>query len=77
MPSLQLRNFAGSATRRTRLHVVGACTLSPTIRDAKRCKRFQNSARWRPWAYYTNSCVLGLSMRGVEGRAAAVFASVL
>ena len=41
MPSFRPRRLAGSATRQTRLHVVGACTLSTTVRDAKRCKRLQ------------------------------------
>ena len=79
MPSFPKGRLAGSATRQTALHVGGACTLSTTTRDAKRCERFQRAARWQPWAYSTNSCVLGLSMRGVEGEGmrAAPDASVL
>ena len=41
MPSFQPRRLTGSATRQTRLHVVGSCTLSNSTRDAKRCKRLQ------------------------------------
>ena len=71
MPSFQPRRLAGSATRQTRLHVVGACTLSTTTRDAKRCKRFRWAARWQPWAYCTNSYVLGTVDGRVEGMRAA------
>ena len=42
MPSFQPSRLAGSATRQTALHVGGACTLSTTTRDAKRCERLQS-----------------------------------
>ena len=59
--------LAGSATRQTPVHVGGACTLSTTTRDAKRCKRFPAGGTVAAVGLFDQFLLPGAIDAGVEG----------